>query len=253
MCGRYVLGPLPPDPNNPDEQPPVSPEYKGDGLQTGIPFEEVFGVSVREEKDVVMGYNITPSQKAMTIPNDGQNEIQLMEWYLLPSWTKDPGKLKRQINARAETIGEKPMFRNAIKRQRCLVPATGYYEWKPVPGQKTKQPYFIHLKSHFPFAFAGIWERWTSPEGEVTTSFAIVTTEPNEVIANVHHRMPVILTPDMHQDWISTDEFDWKNMSKFFHGYPADAWTYYPISTAVNYTQNDGIDLLKPVESQIGF
>jgi putative SOS response-associated peptidase YedK len=148
--------------------------------------------------DLPRRYNIAPTQPVAVVPNDGRNTVQMFAWGLVPSWAKDPSIGSRMINARAETIAEKPSFRTAMRRRRCLILASGWFEWgksKEEGGRKT--PYFIRLKRQKLFAFAGLWEVWKPKDSEVEPlrTCTIITTEPNPLIARFHHRMPVILAP----------------------------------------------------------
>jgi putative SOS response-associated peptidase YedK len=127
----------------------------------------------------------------------------MYKWGLIPSWSKDPSIGDRMINARAETLAEKPSFRNAFRRRRCLILADGFYEWKQIPGMKSKQPMFIRLKDENPFAFAGLWEIWSSPDGSEIRSCTIITTQPNSLIESIHNRMPVILPADAYPIWLA--------------------------------------------------
>ena len=138
-------------------------------------------------------YNIAPTQPIAVITNSNLPQLDYFLWGLIPSWAKDPEIGSRLINARSETLAEKPSFRSAFRRRRCLIPANGFFEWKTVPGEKSKIPMFIHLKTGKCFAFAGIWEIWSSPDGSEIRSCTIITTQPNELMQSIHNRMPVIL------------------------------------------------------------
>lgn len=148
-------------------------------------------------------FNIAPTQEAPVVRVDAghKREWVWLRWGLIPSWSKDPSIGARMINARAETVAEKPSFRNAFRRRRCLVPADGYYEWKVEGGRK--QPYFLQFASGEPFAMAGLWEPWRSPEGALTETYAIVTTEAAGTARQIHDRMPVILAPPDYEGWLS--------------------------------------------------
>lgn len=143
-------------------------------------------------------YNIAPSAHIPVIRNHHGFEAALCHWGLIPHWARDT-KLK-PINARAETIGEKPFFRDAFRQRRCLIPANGYYEWKTIAGRK--QPYFIRMKETELFSFAGVWSSWQGPDGAATESCAIITTGANDELSAIHHRMPVIIEPDDHAAWL---------------------------------------------------
>ena len=147
-------------------------------------------------------FNIAPTQEVLTVTNDGsQNQAQLMKWGLIPFWAKDPSIGSRMINARAETVAERPAFRQAFQRRRCLVLADGFYEWMKVG--KSKVPMRITLRSGQPFGFAGLWETWKSPEGALVRSCTIITTTPNEVMEPIHNRMPVILPREAEGLWLA--------------------------------------------------
>jgi putative SOS response-associated peptidase YedK len=182
-------------------------------------------------------YNIAPTQPILALPNDGTGKADFFLWGLIPSWAKDPSIGSRMINARAETLAEKPAFRAAYKYRRCIIFANGFFEWQARPGTKTKVPHFIHLKSGSPFAFAGLWEHWQSPDGAEVRSAAIITTEPNELMSTIHNRMPVIL-PDVAQaQWL--DPAPMSGLQALLVPYPAGEMEAYPISTLVNSPAND--------------
>ena len=193
-------------------------------------------------------FNIAPTQPVLVIPNDGQNRADFFLWGLIPSWSKDSAIGNRMINARGETLSEKPFFRAAYKYRRCLIPADGFYEWKAVPGQKAKIPYFIHLKSRQPFAFAGLWEEWHSPDGSQIRSCTVITTEPNELMATLHNRMPVILPPAAYAEWLDTAIRTPESMGTLLRPYPADEMAAYPVSTLVNSPANDRPELVLPIQ-----
>lgn len=159
-----------------------------------------FGVA--EVPQLKPRFNIAPTQEApvVRIGREQKRELAVLRWGLIPSWSKDPSIGARMINARAESVAEKPSFRNAFRRRRCLVPADGYYEWKLEGGRK--QPYFLQLASGEPFAMAGLWEPWRSPEGKLVETYAIVTTEAAGAARQVHDRMPVILAQPEYEAWL---------------------------------------------------
>mgnify|MGYP002636797464 CR=1 FL=1 len=196
-------------------------------------IKERFGVSVRSAIYKAR-YNCAPSQELAIISNESPTELQFYRWGLIPFWAKDPLIGNKLINARAETISEKPSFKNAFRRRRCLVPADGIYEWKKNP---TKTPYRIVLDSGAPFSMAGIWEKWVSGNGEIIHSFSIITTEPNQLIAPIHNRMPVILLPENEKMWLdSTNEAALRELLK---PYPAGLMKAFPVSKLVNSPGND--------------
>ncbi len=184
-------------------------------------------------------YNIAPSQDVAVVPNLEEKRVQLFHWGLIPHWAKDPKIGYRMINARSETLAQKPSFRTAFRRRRCLVLADGFYEWRKVEGQKRKTPYLIRLKSGEPFAFAGLWERWNSPDGSELYSCTVITTRPNELVAPIHNRMPVILHPEAHLRWLDPAERKPDELAPLLLPFPAADMTAYPVSTLVNSPSND--------------
>jgi len=192
-------------------------------------------------------YNIAPTQPIAVVPNDGRNAVDHFVWGLIPFWAKDPSIASRMINARSETLAEKASFKNAYKRRRCLILADGFYEWAKVPGQKAKQPYLIRLEDGAPFAFAGLWEEWQSPEGSQLKSATIITTEPNPLVASIHNRMPVILHPDNYPLWLSTEEKRPDDLQHLLTAYPAEEMIAYPVSTSVNSPANDLPENVVPI------
>lgn len=186
---------------------------------------------------IVPRYNIAPSQPLAVVPNDGKNKIDHMLWGLIPSWAKDTKRA--MINARAETVAEKPTFRAAYKRRRCLILADGFYEWVKTPGEKAKTPHYIQLESQEVFAFAGLYEIWNSPEGNILKTATIITTTPNAMIANLHNRMPVILHPNDHQTWLSPKVLPATVLDPLLTAYPAEEMIHHPVSRTVNSPAND--------------
>ena len=183
-------------------------------------------------------YNIAPTQPVAVIRSAGSGrDLSLMHWGLIPSWSKDPSIGARMINARAETVATKPSFRSAFKQRRCLIPADGFYEWKKT-GAKTKQPFLIGLRSGEPFAFAGLWEHWKGNDSEID-SCTIITGEPNEVAAEVHDRMPVILTPEDYDRWLDPKNTATDELQSLLVSYPAEEMAARPVSTRVNNPRND--------------
>jgi putative SOS response-associated peptidase YedK len=169
-----------------------------------------------------------------------------MRWGLIPFWAKDPSIGSRMINARAETLTEKPAFKNAFNKRRCLILADGFYEWKKGAGPKGRsQPYLFKRADGKPFAFAGLWEFWRSPEGEEIRSCTIITTEANGLVQSVHERMPVMLNGDTGWQWI--EEGQGGDLLNLLRPYPADAMTAYPVSAMVNRPELDIPDLVMPV------
>ena len=191
-------------------------------------------------------FNIAPSQPILAIPNDGKNAADFFVWGLIPSWAKDPSIGNRLINARGETLAEKPSFRGGFKYKRCLILADGFYEWKSQPGTKTKIPHFIFLKSRQPFAFAGLWDEWHSPDGGSIRSATIITVEPNELMATLHNRMPVILHPSDYAQWLDPAPRAPDSLLPLIRPFPADEMSAHPVGTLVNAPANDRAELVVP-------
>lgn len=194
----------------------------------------------------VAKYNAAPGQKLGVITNHQPQKLSHFHWGLLPSWVKDPRMAYQMINARGESLKEKPAFKAAYSSQRCLVPADGFYEWKKLNKHKT--PYHIRLKSKEMFAFAGLWEEWNDVEGKVKNTFTIITTQANELMKPLHHRMPVILPKHMEKEWLENANIhDLQLMLQPFDSQKMEA---FEVSTLVNKAQNEGADLIKPSTSQ---
>jgi putative SOS response-associated peptidase YedK len=193
-------------------------------------------------------FNIAPTQPVLVIPNDDQNTADFFIWGLIPMWAKDPAIGNRLINARGETLAEKPAFRGSLKHKRCLILADGFYEWKGAPGRKTKTPFFIHMKDRKPFAFAGLWDSWNGPDGSQVKSCTIITTVPNDLTAIIHNRMPVILHPRDYAKWLDPSAQTPDQLKPLIKPFPADMMDAYPVGTLVNTPANDIPDLIVPVE-----
>ena len=193
--------------------------------------------------DYAPRFNIAPTQNVLTVRwEDGHNVAEHMRWGLIPSWAKDMSIGNRAINARAETLAERPMFRNALRRRRCLILADGFYEW--LRQGKARQPMRILLTTGEPFAFAGLWESWTNPEGETIHSCTIITTTPNDVMRPIHDRMPVILLPEHEDAWLDHSMQDASVLSELLIPYPPDTMEAYPVATLVNSPANDTPDVI---------
>jgi putative SOS response-associated peptidase YedK len=193
-------------------------------------------------------YNIAPSQPIAAIRIDADTATRtlvMLRWGLIPSWAKDPKIGNQCINAKAETVAEKPSFRSAFKKRRCLVIATGFYEWQ-VQG-RAKQPIWIGLRSKRPFAFAGLWEQWKPAEGEPLETCTIITTEPNDLMAPIHNRMPVILSPASYDQWLDLSFQHVEPLKALLRPYPSEELTAYPVSTLVNNPRHDASQCLEPV------
>ncbi|MBI1258980.1 MAG: hypothetical protein GC204_16030 [Chloroflexi bacterium] len=191
-------------------------------------------------------YNIAPTQYVPVITNEQPKQLSLLKWGLVPSWAKEEAIGNKMINARADGIAEKPSFRNAFKRRRCIVPASGFYEWQKGEG-KTKTPMYIHLKNQEVFALAGLWEVWNSPHGDEVHSFTIITTDANEFMAPIHNRMPVILHPSDYDLWLEPKEVKADTLLPLLKPFEADKMTAYEVSRAVNTPSIDEPDLIQPV------
>lgn len=203
---------------------------------------EHYDISVNDG-DLTPNYNCAPSQLLPVITNDKSISFNFFRWGLIPFWAKDISIGNKLINARSETILEKPSFRNAFRQRRCLVPADAFYEWKQ--EVKEKIPYRIFLKNQNIFSMAGIWEKCKLPNGETIFSFAIITTQPNTLMTKIHNRMPVILDKKGEDLWINnTDEKELTNLLKPF---PAEQMTAYRISNLVNSPRNNSPKIIEPI------
>ena len=187
-------------------------------------------------------YNVAPTQQVVTIMQDETKHLALLRWGLIPSWAKEESIGNKMINARAETLAEKPSFKRLLTSKRCLIVADGFYEWKKEAGGKT--PMYFTLKNKEPFAFAGLWDSWHSPEGEQIRTCTIITTQPNEVVSSVHDRMPAILTPDVREDWLNPGLKDQERLLAFLKAYPVEEMTVRPVSRLINNPKYEGAELI---------
>lgn len=201
------------------------------------------------DADVAASYNVAPTQEVLAIIQQDARRLLKLRWGLVPSWAKDSAGASRLINARAETAAQKPSFRAAFKRRRCLVMADGFFEWQGEKG--SKQPYFIALPSNRPFAFAGLWETWKSKNAAdnepVYKSCTILTTAASESIQAIHHRMPVILQPDAYEDWLNPDIHDADRLADILQNHLLRRMQYYPVSKRVNRVQNNSAENIQPL------
>jgi putative SOS response-associated peptidase YedK len=193
-------------------------------------------------------YNIAPTQPVAVVANDEKNKLDFFHWGLIPSWAKDAEIGNRMINARAETLAEKPSFKAAFRRRRCLILADGFYEWQKQPASKVKTPMYIRLASNKPFAFAGLWEVWNSKDGSMILSCTIITTEPNELMQSIHNRMPVILPAEAYQTWLEPGDQNPSLLATLLKPYPADQMVAYPVSALVNSPANDLPQCIEPFD-----
>ncbi len=223
MCGRFV-------------------GYRQlDELQQFFPID-------RANCDVTANFNVAPTQEILAIYTyEGENWLDRFHWGLVPFWAKDPSIGNRMINARAETIAEKPSFKNAFKKRRCLIIADGFYEWKGTKGQK--QPMLITLPDKKPFAFAGLWEIWyKNKQAPAYRSCTIITTEASASIREIHHRMPVILKPEVYKDWLNPQYQNTENLKHILAVERLTELTSYPVSKQVNSARNNDLSLLDPIK-----
>ena len=222
MCGRYTL------------------TSKFDDLQGRFNFEG--GTQQYRPR-----YNTAPTQPVLTVVDDhGEYRAEFMRWGLIPSWAKDPTIGTRMINARAETLAEKPSFRSALRKRRCLVLADGFYEWRR-EGYKSS-PTYVALKSRKPFGMAGLWETWRAPSGDLIHSCTIVTTTANRLMEPIHNRMPVILPEDAEAAWLDGGIDDPGTLTELLTPYGESDMVAYEVSKLVNSPANDTSDCLKPLE-----
>ena len=193
-------------------------------------------------------YNLGPLQQILVIRKhpDGVRLAEPMQWGLVPAWSKDRSMAAHMINARADTVAEKPAYREAIVHRRCLIPVSGFFEWQII-NSKTKQPWHLYRADEKPFAFAGLWEHWQSPEGHILESCAVITTETNQALSDIHTRMPVVLSPEVWSIWLTEQELDTKTRENLLAPYSNDGWKKVPVSTLVNSVKNDSSDCLNPV------
>jgi putative SOS response-associated peptidase YedK len=220
MCGRFTL---------------VSP----------LAVTERFHVSAAQ--DLRPRYNIAPGQDVLCVIRNGERRFDPLRWGLIPFWAKDPAIGNRLINARAETVAEKPSFRNAFAKRRCLVVADGFYEWRP--AGKRKVPVYIFLKSKKPFSFAGLYEIWKTPEGKELRTCTIITTGANDLVRPIHDRMPVILPEGVEDRWLDPTEASRERLQAFLTPYPAGEMAAYDVTPVVNNTGHDAPDCILPTAS----
>lgn len=232
MCGRFVSS--------------SSPEQ----------IAQYFDVDAVDDKILERGpnYNTAPTSEVLVVREDGTTRrLEAFRWGLVPSWAKDLSVGSRMINSRAETVATKPSFRKAFATRRCIIPVDGFYEWKATPGEKKKQPYYIHRPDDEPFAFAGLWEQWRGPKDQPPLddpirTCSIITTEANSKMAEIHNRMPVILPQTAWGDWLSTEDQDTETLGKFLVPAPSKLITFHPVSAEVNNARNRGEHLMDEID-----
>ncbi len=210
-----------------------------DHLQAAFNFPE-------QAENRLPNFNIAPTHDHPVVTNEDQEHIQLFRWGLIPFWAKDKKIGSRMINARLETILEKPAFRG-INKRRCVVPFDGFYEWKRTPDGKI--PYRITRKDEAIFTIAGIWETWKSKEGETIHSFTLITRPPNELVAELHDRMPALLLPEQERDWLDMS-IPAKEAIKLLEPFPADLMNIYPVSKRVNKVAENDKELILPLNEK---
>jgi putative SOS response-associated peptidase YedK len=251
MCGRYSI-------------------VRGDKIVLVIP-----NVTMPVNLRLVGRYNAAPTQLLPVITNQS-NEVQMIRWGLIPSWTKnatvrlklsedklvvslelipvineDIKKSHTIINARAETLAEKPAFRKALASRRCLIPADGFYEWRKEADGKTKTPMYIRMRDRDIFAFAGLWETWNDPGGKEVKSFTIITTAPNDLLKTIHDRMPAIIPREGYLDWLKQEAMSADEAAAWLRPFPAESMETYPVRPLVNSPKNEGDDFISPAEKQL--
>ncbi|MFB2935990.1 SOS response-associated peptidase [Aerosakkonemataceae cyanobacterium BLCC-F154] len=199
---------------------------------------------VKEVSPLSPRYNIAPTQQVATIFVNSETlerQFKMLRWGLIPSWAKDAKMGAKLINARAETVAEKPAFRASFKKRRCLILADGFYEWHTENGKK--QPFYFRLENGEPFAFAGLWSHWEKGEGEPVETCTIITTEANELMSSIHDRMPVIIDSQDYEKWLDPE----RGKTELLQPYPSEKMIFYPVSTEVNNPKNDRPECIQPI------
>jgi putative SOS response-associated peptidase YedK len=222
MCGRFVIS--------------SSPQL----------LRQLFGYF--EQPNFPPRFNVAPTQPIPVVVNDAGRHFRLMRWGLWPVWVKDPRKFTLLINARAETVKEKPAFKNAVRRRRCLVPADGYYEWQAIDGGK--RPYFIYRRDGRPIGFAAVSETWIGPNGEEVDTVAIVTAPASADLAALHPRVPVTIAPDDFEFWLDCRSDEADSVTPLMRGPEEGEFAWHEISTRVNHVDNDDAQLILPIADE---
>jgi len=186
-------------------------------------------------------------QEVATLLNDDSGDVRMARWGLIPSWAKDMSIGNRMINARAETLLEKPAFKRLVTRKRCAILADGFFEWKTLPNNRVKQPMYITLRTGEVFGLAGLRDQWATPDGDVITSSTIITTSPNALIADIHNRMPVILQPEFVGTWLSAGEVQTETLIACLKPYPAEEMQAVAVSKVVNNARVDRPECVVPI------
>ena len=236
MCGRFVSA------SPPDE---IAKYFGVDAL----------GEKLLEADEYVPNHNVAPTTQILAVRDrvddgDRSRHLDRLHWGLIPFWAKDPSIGNRMINARAETVAEKNSFKRPLQRRRCIIPVDGFYEWWAREGQKKKQPMYITRTDGDMFAFAGLWETWRGPDKDDSTyveSCTIITGAPNDKMAEIHHRMPIMLPPDRWDDWLDPELNDLEQLQSFFVSAPSELIRYHPVSLEVNNARNKGAHLADEV------
>ena len=232
MCGRFVSA------SPPDE------------------IAKYFAVDTVSESLLEPSHNVAPSNDVyVVVERGGTRRLDSFHWGLIPFWAKDEKVGYKMINARADGVTDKNAYKRAFEKRRCIIPVDGFYEWKKVPGQKRKQPYYITRADGEPLALAGLWEIWRGPEkdrddDEILRSCTIITTEPNDKIAEIHDRMPVILPPSAWATWLDPENDDVDALVKLLVAAPSELLDLRPVSTMVNNVGEKGPELLAPFEPE---
>ena len=206
---------------------------------------EIFGIADRD-LEYPPHYNIAPSQDILIVVNDGKRRLIKSRWGFVPSWSRDLDASYRMINARAETVASSKAFKSAFEKQRCLVVADGFYEWRK--EGTTRKPFYVRLKSHKPFGFAGLYNAWRSPDGELLTMSTIITTGANQLVMPIHERMPVIAPADKYDLWLDPRVQDSSVLPGLLNPYPSEEMELFPVTPKVNSFKYDSPESIEPLD-----